>query len=135
MKIYPAKEENILANENVNERALNVSKEICKAAADKKARSIVYMDMQGLMSSTDYFVICSAPTATQVRAISDNIEEKLLEKGIAFDHREGYHEGEWILLDYGDVVAHIFKEEAREYYALERLWGDATLTPYDDDEV
>lgn len=123
-----------MATEN-NEGALRLSREICRAAADKKARSIVYMDMRGLMSSTDYFVICSAPTATQVRAIADNIEEKLDERGTHFDHKEGYHEGEWILLDYGDVVAHIFKEEAREYYALERLWGDAVLTPYDDDEV
>lgn len=104
---------------------------ICKAASDKKARDIVVMDMQGLMSSTDYFVICSANTATQVRAIADNIEEAMDEAGIAFNHKEGYREGEWILLDYGDVVAHVFMQEAREYYALERLWGDAELTPYE----
>ena len=90
------------------------------------------MDMQGLMSSTDYFVICSANTATQVRAIADNIEEKLAEQGAAFLHKEGYREGEWVLMDYGDVIAHIFMQEAREYYALERLWGDAKLTPYED---
>ena len=105
---------------------------ICKAASDKKARDIVVMDMRGLMSSTDYFVICSANTATQVRAIADNIEEAMDEAGIAFNHKEGYREGEWVLLDYGDVVAHIFMQEAREYYALERLWGDAELTPYED---
>jgi len=121
-------------DDKANEVALKLCKAICRAASDKKARSIVYMDMRGLMSSTDYFVICSAPTATQVRAIADNIDEKLEEAGVKFAHREGYHEAEWILLDYGDVVAHIFKEEAREYYALERLWGDALLTPYDDDD-
>ena len=104
---------------------------ICKAASDKKARDIVVMDMQGLMSSTDYFVICSANTATQVRAIADNIEEAMDAAGIAFNHQEGYREGEWVLLDYGDVVAHIFMQDAREYYALERLWGDAALTPYE----
>lgn len=109
-----------------------MSKAICKAASDKKARDIVVMDMQGLMSSTDYFVICSANTATQVRAIADNIEEKLAEQGAAFLHKEGYREGEWVLMDYGDVIAHIFIQEAREYYALERLWGDAKLTPYED---
>ncbi|MDY4696434.1 ribosome silencing factor [Selenomonas sp. WCA-380-WT-3B 3/] len=109
-----------------------MSKAICKAASDKKARDIVVMDMQGLMSSTDYFVICSANTATQVRAIADNIEEKLAEQGAAFLHKEGYREGEWVLMDYGDVIAHIFMQEAREYYALERLWGDAKLTPYED---
>lgn len=105
---------------------------ICAAASDKKARDIVVMDMQGLMNSTDYFVVCSANTATQVRAIADNIEEKMGEAGVDFNHKEGYREGEWILLDYGDVVAHIFMQEAREYFALERLWGDAKLTVYED---
>lgn len=105
---------------------------ICKAASDKKARDIVIMDMQGLMNSTDYFVVCSANTATQVRAIADNIEEEMAKAGISFNHKEGYREGEWVLLDYGDVVAHIFMQEAREYFALERLWGDAKLTVYED---
>ena len=105
---------------------------ICRAADEKKARDIVEMDMIGLMSTNDYFVICSANTATQVRAIADNIEEKMEEVGISFLHKEGYREGEWVLLDYGDTVAHIFQQEAREYYALERLWGDAKLTPYEE---
>ncbi len=105
---------------------------ICKAASEKKARDIVTMDMRGLMSSTDNFIICSANTATQVRAIADNIEEKLDEAGVAVGHKEGYREGEWVLLDYGDAVAHVFRQESREYYALERLWGDAKLTPYED---
>ena len=105
---------------------------ICSAADEKKARDIVQMDMIGLMSTNDYFVICSANTATQVRAIADNIEEKMEEAGIPFLHKEGYREGEWVLLDYGDTVAHIFQQEAREYYALERLWGDAKLTPYEE---
>lgn len=109
-----------------------MSRAICAAASDKKARDIVVMDMKNLMSSTDYFMVCSAPTATQVRAIADNIEEKMDEAGIHFNHKEGYREGEWILLDYSDVVAHIFRQEAREYYALERLWGEAPLTPYED---
>lgn len=109
-----------------------MSQAICAAASDKKARDIVTMDMKNLMSSTDYFMVCSAPTATQVRAIADNIEEKMDEAGIHFHHKEGYREGEWVLLDYGDVVAHIFRQEAREYYALERLWGEAPLTPYED---
>lgn len=105
---------------------------ICSAADEKKARDIVQMDMIGLMSTNDYFVICSANTATQVRAIADNIEEKMEEVGISFLHKEGHREGEWVLLDYGDTVAHIFQQEAREYYALERLWGDAKLTPYEE---
>ena len=105
---------------------------ICKAADEKKARDIVQMDMIGLMSTNDYFVICSANTATQVRAIADNIEEKLEKAGISFLHTEGYREGEWVLLDYGDTIAHVFQQEAREYYALERLWGDAKRIPYEE---
>lgn len=109
-----------------------VSFVVCEAASDKKATDIVTMDMKGIISSTDYFVICSARTGTQVRAIVDNIEEKLEEKGIAPLRKEGYREAEWVLLDYGDVVAHVFQQEAREYYALERLWNNAELTPYED---
>ena len=105
---------------------------ICAAASSKKARDIVQMYMHGVMSSTDYFVVCSANTATQVRAIADNIEEELAKKGKAFLRREGYREGEWVLMDYGDVIAHVFMQDAREYYALENLWGDAALTPYED---
>ena len=104
----------------------------CNAADDKKARDIVTMDMRTVMTSTDYFIICSASTSTQVRAIVDNIEEKLVEANLYFSHKEGYQECEWVLLDYGDMVAHIFRQEAREYYALERLWGDAVLTPYEE---
>ena len=104
---------------------------IAKAAADKKARDVVMLDMRGLSSSTDDFIIADAQTATQARAIADNIEEELDKEGVHFLHKEGYHEGEWILLDYGDAVAHIFKTDAREYYALERLWSDAKLTRYE----
>ena len=109
-----------------------MSQAICKAASDKKARDIVIMDMKGISSSTDYFVVCSANTATQVRAIADNIEEELAKEGVAFNNKEGYREGERVLLDFGDVIAHVFMQEAREYYALERLWGDAELTTYED---
>ena len=107
---------------------------VIQAAADeKKARDIVQMDMVGLMSTNDYFnYMFGEIPATQVRAIADNIEEKMEEAGVSFLHKEGYREGEWVLLDYGDTVAHIFQQDAREYYALERLWGDAALTPYEE---
>lgn len=105
---------------------------ICRAASDKKAGGILTMDMRGVMFSADYFVICSAPTATQARAIADNVEEKLGEAGVTLGHKEGYSEGEWILLDYGDVVVHVFKDESRDFYALEKLWGDAEITRYED---
>ena len=104
---------------------------ICKAADDKKARDIVTMNMRGVMPSTDYFMICSAPTATQVRAIADSIEDQLHEAGVDFAHKEGYNEGEWILLDYGDVLAHVFRQVNREYYALEELWSAAEIKTFE----
>lgn len=106
---------------------------IAAAASNKKARDIVLMDMRKVTLSTDYFVVCSANTATQTRAIVDEIEDKLREAGVELGHKEGYREGEWILLDYGDCVAQVFTRDSREYYALEQLWGEAVLTPYEDD--
>ncbi len=105
---------------------------IARAAAEKKASDIVTMDMRGVMDSTDYFVISSANTATQVRAIADSIEEELAKAGVPFQRKEGYREGEWVLLDYGDAIAHVFRTDQRGYYALERLWGDAKLTPFEE---
>ena len=105
---------------------------VAAAAASKKANDIVLMKMSDITITTDYFVVCSGNTATQTRAIADAIEEELQKEGIEFNHKEGYREGEWVLMDYGDVVAHIFTRDSREYYALEQLWGDAELTPYED---
>ncbi len=74
---------------------------------------------------TDYFVIASAATAIQVRAIATAIAERLEEQGRRWLRREGWEDARWLLLDYGDVMVHLFVEEARDYYDLERLWGDA----------
>lgn len=112
--------------------SLELANAIAKAADDKKARDIVLMNMAELTPATDYFVICSANSTTQVRAIADNIEEQLREKGEEFMHREGYREAEWVLLDYGDCVAHIFLQDSREFYSLESLWGDAELSVYEE---
>jgi len=109
-----------------------LAKAIAAAAGTKKAQDIVLMRMSEVTLTTDYFVVCSGNTSTQTRAIADAIEEELLKEGIEFNHKEGYREGEWVLLDYGDVVAHVFTRDSREYYALEQLWGDAELTPYED---
>ena len=103
---------------------------VAAAASDKKARDIVILDVQGISPVTDYFVICSANTSTQVQAIADNIEEKLEEQGVKPLHKEGYREARWVLLDYGSCVAHIFVEEDRRFYNLERLWGDAKAKVY-----
>ena len=110
-----------------------ISQAIAKAASDKKAEDIVILRMAELTTAADYFIVCSANTATQVRAIADNIEDELLEKHEkSYLHKEGYREGEWVLLDYDDCVAHVFMTESRAFYALERLWSDAPITHYED---
>ncbi len=91
----------------------------------KKGYDIKILDLRKLSSIADYFVICSADSDRQVKAIADEIDKKLSEQGIKSFHKEGYEALNWILLDYFDVVVHIFKVESRLYYNLERLWGDA----------
>lgn len=96
---------------------------IAKAASDKKAFDIVTLDIRRIPSVSDYFVIASGSSTTQVRAISDNITDVLKEKGERVWHTEGAREALWVLLDFGDVVAHVFLEETRRFYELEKLWG------------
>ena len=95
------------------------------AACDKKAKDILLLNMENISPVTDYFIIASAGNNILVKAIADNIEDKLAEAGIFVTHKEGYAEGRWILMDYGNCVAHIFIEEEREFYNLEQLWADA----------
>jgi ribosome-associated protein len=98
---------------------------MARAASDKKALEIVIVDMRKVPGICDYFLIASGTSTTQVRAISDNIIRKFKESGQRLYHAEGEIEASWILLDYGDVVGHIFYDETRRFYDLERLWGDA----------
>lgn len=95
------------------------------SAEDKKAREVKILDIRSISTVADYFVICSGTSPTHVRAIADNVEEKLAEEGYALHHMEGYQNGRWVLLDFGDVVVHVMLEAEREFYNLERLWGDA----------
>lgn len=108
----------------------NLAELVAKAASDKKARDIIIMDLVGISLVTDYFVICSANSTTQVQAIADNIVEQMEEQGIRLLRKEGYREARWVLLDYGNCVAHIFVEDDRVFYNLERLWGDAKQMSY-----
>jgi len=110
----------------------DMSQAIAKAASDKKARDIVILSMKELTAATDYFIVCSANTGLQARAIADNIEDEMRAQGLEFLHKEGYRSGEWVLLDYGDCVVHVFTEESRQFYNLESLWSAATLKPYED---
>ena len=104
-----------------------------EAALDRRANDVVVLDLRGLSSVTDFFVICSGNSNTHVEGIASIIEEKLGEHGAKLWHREGGRRASWILLDYIDVIVHIFTEEARDFYGLERLWGDAPGTKYDEE--
>lgn len=100
--------------------------EIARLAADKKAIEIVELDLRGVLGYTDYFLICSGNTTRQTKAIHDGILEGLKrEHGTLARRVEGVSRADWILMDYLDVVVHIFTPQAREYYRLEQLWGEA----------
>lgn len=97
-----------------------------RAADDKKAIDTIVIDVAELLVVTDYFVICTGNTDIQVRAIADEVETRLREShGVKPIGREGVADGRWLLLDYGDLVVHVFTPDERDFYRLEKLWGDA----------
>jgi ribosome-associated protein len=98
----------------------------------KKGYDVKILDLQNIISFTDYFVICSADSDTQVKAIADEVDKALRDAGIKYWHKEGYSALSWVLIDYIDVVVHIFKKDARLYYNLEKLWGDAPVMDVED---
>lgn len=97
---------------------------ICQAATEKKAADIVVIDITQMSVIADDFIICSGNSKAQVKAICDNIEEKLQKNGANASKIDGYEEARWIVMDYGDVLVHIFKDEDRIFYNLERLWNN-----------
>ncbi len=103
-----------------------------RAAADKKANGILILDMREVTSMTDYFVICSGANDRQVARIKETVEEKLRELGEKASRREGEKYRRWILLDYIDLVVHVFLQEERDFYELERLWKDAPLVHWEE---
>ena len=96
-----------------------------ETAIAKKARDVVALDLRELEGVADYFLICSGGSEVQVKAIADAIDEKLRERGARAWHVEGFEGRRWVLLDFVEVVVHVFHERTREYYMLDRLWGDA----------
>lgn len=96
-----------------------------RAAAEKKATDTVILDLREIASFTEYFVICTGASTRQVQAISNSVEEDLRKAGRRPSHIEGYSSAEWILLDYGDFIVHVFSAASRRFYDLERLWRDA----------
>ena len=104
--------------------------QILDLAIDKKAGRIVIFDVRGLSSLTDFFMVCHGNSEAQVKAIVDNIRKGTENKP---RHLEGYENQNWILLDYFDVVVHVFKKDERDYYELERLWADAPIKEINDE--
>ncbi len=101
-----------------------------EAASDKGATDVVALDVAQLLVVTDYFVICTGRNAPQVRAIADEVEDQLREKAkLKPIGREGVDQSTWILLDFGDLVIHVFQPDEREFYRLEKLWSDAPRLP------
>ena len=107
-------------------------KVIVKALDDKRATNIDVLDISEISSLSDYFVICTCNSGVQVRAAADEVEVKMKELGEPPLHTEGYGSNEWVLLDYGSIIVHVFYKSARDYYKLERLWADGTELPLSD---
>lgn len=98
---------------------------LARALDSKKGIDIKVLHTEGLTTLADYFVICSATSSTQIKALSDACQKVMDEAGEPAHHIEGHRGGTWVLLDFSSVVVHVFTDEARKFYDLERLWGDA----------
>ena len=106
-----------------------------RAALDKKAQHVVVLDLRHTQAFTDFFLVCSGQNPRQMHAIADAIEETLKAARVRPSHIEGYDRAEWILMDYFTFIVHIFTPQTREFYSLERLWGDAKKIEVSDDGV
>jgi ribosome-associated protein len=111
-----------------------LARQIADIAVDKKARDVVIIDLRPLTSITDYFVICTGAVDQHVKAIVDEIDDRLRPAEKPW-HIEGYQHLSWVLMDYVNVVVHVFNPEARAYYNLERLWADADTEMISDDSA
>ena len=99
------------------------------SAEEKQAVDLVLLDLGADIAFTDYFLIATARNSKQCQAIADEVQHELSREGLRAEHVEGYHQGEWILLDFGFLVVHVFSEKARGFYDLERLWRGARKVP------
>ena len=115
------------------DRARRLTETAALAAADKLAQDVVAIDVSERLPLTDCFVIASAPNERQVQAVVDNVEEKLRALDAKAVRREGAQEGRWVLLDFAEIVVHVFHSEEREFYGLERLWKDCPAVPLPDE--
>lgn len=104
---------------------LEAAKLAQQALENKKAEEVKILDLQGLSSIADYFVIANGSNINQLHAMADEVEKELFEAGYKLHHSEGYQGGTWILLDFGSLLVHLFNKEERNFYSLDRVWGDA----------
>jgi ribosome-associated protein len=118
---------------SADERAVELAVLAARAAADKKAREVIALDVSERLVLTDVFLVTSGSSERQVGAIVDGVEEAMHGAGVKAMRKEGVGEGRWVLLDYGDIVVHVQHDEDREFYALERLWKDCPVVPLPDD--
>lgn len=109
------------------ERAVELTRAAAVAADDKLAQDIIAFDVSDQLAITDVFLLCSASSPRQVRAVQDAIEEQMIELGAKAVRREGEREGRWVLLDFADIVVHVQHQDERVFYALERLWSDCPV--------
>jgi ribosome-associated protein len=121
----------------VEPKTVELSDLVVQGMAEKKAHDIVVLDLRNVKNAVaDYFIICSGNSDTQIDAICDSVEEFVYKASKQSPwKKEGKQNKEWILLDYIDVVAHIFKKDKRDFYSLEELWGDAVITPVESSSI
>jgi len=105
------------------------------SADDKKGLDVKILDIRALTTVADHFIVCSGTNVTHVRAIADYVEEQVSSQGLALHHSEGYQNGRWVLLDFVDIVVHVMHQEEREFYNLDRLWGDAQQVEFNRSQV
>ena len=105
----------------------DTAKRIIELAQEKKGKQIVRMDISEISSFADYFVIITGESTTQIKAITDHIDNELRLQNVYPVSKEGYQNLRWVLMDYSDVIVHLFDHESREFYAIERLWADAKM--------
>jgi ribosome-associated protein len=121
----------MVKNKNAQE-STSISEFVVHGIQEKKGNEIVRLDLRNIHSSVaDYFVVCHAESSTQLKAIAQSVEEEVF-KALKLEpwRKEGLQQADWIILDYVDVVVHIFKTDKREYYGIEDLWGDAEMQSY-----
>lgn len=114
-----------VGSKNIQPEVTEAVGRAAELALERKAHDVVALDLASISAATDYFLLASGRSDVQVKAIADNIVEKLKREGIRAEHLEGLQGGRWVLIDYIDFVVHVFHENARDFYQLEVLWGDA----------